>query len=244
MKLKPTKMDCDHVLSNEFDDSLNSFRSGFCMSIIGASGSGKTSYVCSLISQGKKGKIRRGFRNIFSNICIVSPSMHTITDSPFKDIEDKWKHTELTLNALEEFERLCEESKTDAEANEEERRFNLLILDDCSTSFKDKDILKAFRKLVANRRHSFDCSIIFISQYTKDIPKPIRTNLTHLVSFKPKTISEEEVIYEFVGQKKKYMEEFFEFIFRDPHDTLFIDMTLQSGKYKIYRNFGLLDIKK
>jgi hypothetical protein len=221
MKLKPTKMNCDHILAKDFEQSLASFRSGFCMALIGPSGSGKTSYLCSLMKQGRVDGLRLGFRNVFSNICIVSPSMHTIEDNPFEDIDEEWKYDELTVDTIENFQLMCEEAKIEAENNDEERGFNLLILDDCSSSFKDKDISKAFRKLVANRRHSFDCSIIFISQYTKDIPKPIRSNLSHLVCFKPKALSEEEALYEFVSKKKKFMNEFFDFVFREPHDTLF-----------------------
>jgi hypothetical protein len=51
--------------------------------------------------------------------------MHTIKKSPFADINDEWKQTELTVESLEMFEDLCEEAKEEAEENDEERPFNL-----------------------------------------------------------------------------------------------------------------------
>ena len=67
--------------------------------------------------------------NVFSNIYIVSPSLHTIKKSPFEDINEEWKEKELTVESLEIFEELCEEAKEEAEENDEEPPFNLLILE-------------------------------------------------------------------------------------------------------------------
>lgn len=242
LKIDHIPMDCDHVLHTDFVAPLDSFLCGFCMCTVGPSGSGKTNYLCSLLNKGKRKGKQCGFRNVFSNIFIVSPSLHTIKTSPFSDINDEWKHTELSVETLEMFEELCEESIEEAEENDEEKPFNLLILDDCGTKIrKDKKIESKFNEVVANRRHKHNCSIIMLLQYTTQIPPSIRSNLSHVVSFLPKSYIEKENIFTaWTGKQKKYMEQFYEFVFRKPHDTLLIDMTNRTGNYKFYRNFNEL----
>jgi ABC-type phosphate transport system ATPase subunit len=266
LKVDKIDMDCDHVLHPDFVPPLDSFLSGFCMCIVGPSGSGKTNYLCSLLNKGKKTikkkktkdededkdkkkeeKITKqcGFRNVFSNIYIVSPSLHTIKKSPFEDITDDWKEKELTVESLEMFEALCEEAKDEAEEKDEEPPFNLLILDDCGTKIrKDKNIERKFNEVVANRRHKHNCSIIMLLQYTTQIPPSIRSNLSHVVSFLPKSHIEKENIYTaWSGKHKKFMEQFYNFIFRKAHDTLMIDMTNRTGNYKFYRNFNEIEFE-
>ncbi len=243
LKINKIEMDCDHILHKDFLPPLDSYVSGFCACIVGPSGSGKSNYIISLLNTGKKNKKQRGFRNIFSNICVISPSMHTIKkNNPFKDLEDQWKFDELTVENLETFEALCEEAKEKADDNDEEPQFILLILDDCGTTIrKNKQIENKFNQIVANRRHLYNCSIIMLLQYTTQIPPSIRSNLSHLISFMPKSYAEKENIYtSWTGKQKKYMDQFYEFVFRKPHDTLMIDMTGRTGKYKFYRNFNEL----
>jgi ABC-type lipoprotein export system ATPase subunit len=73
-------------------------------------------------------------------MCIVGPSgsgktsylcSFAIKQSPF---DEEWKHKELSVETLEMFEELCEESIEEAE-EDEEKPFNLLILDDSFNSF-------------------------------------------------------------------------------------------------------------
>lgn len=243
LKIEHIQMDCDHILHKDFVPPLDSFVCGFCACIVGPSGSGKTNYLVSLLNKGKRKGKQRGFRNVFSNICIISPSMHTIKkNNPFLDLNDEWKYEELTVENLENFEALCEEAQDEAEENDEEPPFNLLILDDCGTTIrKNKQIENKFNQIVANRRHKYNCSIIMLLQYTTQIPPSIRSNLSHLVSFMPKSYIEKENIYtSWSGKEKKYMGTFYEFIFRKPHDTLLLDLTLKTGKIKFYRNFNEL----
>jgi DNA replication protein DnaC len=211
LKISHIEMDCDHILNKNFVPPLDSFLSGFCFCLVGPSGSGKTNYLVSLINTGKKKGKQRGFRNCFSNICIISPSMHTIKkNNPFEDLRDEWKYEELTVENLENFEALCEEAQDEAIANDEELPFNLLILDDCGTTIrKNKQIENKFNQIVANRRHKYRCSIIMLLQYTTQIPPSIRSNLTHLVSFMPKSYIEKENIFTtWTGLRKNILKNF------------------------------------
>jgi DNA replication protein DnaC len=71
----------------------------------------------------------------------------------------------LSVETLEMFEELCEESIEEAE-EDEEKPFNLLILDDCGTKIrKDKHIERKFNEVVTNRRHKHNWSIIILLQY-------------------------------------------------------------------------------
>jgi DNA replication protein DnaC len=244
LKVKKIDMKCDNVLCEDFAPPLNSFRSGFNMCVIGPSGSGKTNYLVSLLTQGKKDKKQIGFRNVFNNIFVVSPSLHTLKKNIFEDIDDEWKAKELSVEVLEMYEDLCEEAKEDAMENDEEEPMNLLILDDCGNTIrKHPDIERKLNEVVDNRRHKSNTSIIMLLQSTRQIPPKIRSNMTHLVCFQLKSLAEKEHVFEWTGKKKKYMDDFYDFIFRKPHDTLLIDLTLQSGRFKFYRNFNLLDFK-
>jgi DNA replication protein DnaC len=239
-------MDCDHELADNMCPPLDSFVNGFCWAIIGASGTGKTNYLCSLIQKGqdRKTKLRKGFKNIFNQIFIVSPSLKTIKNNPFDDISDDWKHSELTLETLEAFEELCLSSIDESEQNDEAKPFHCLILDDCGTIIrKNKEIEHKLNRIIANRRHNLSCSIIMLLQSTKQIPPSFRSNLTHLTAFHPKTLAEKESMYEWIDSKKQDAHLLFDFAFKKPHDTFFIDLTGRSGKYKYYRNFNELNIK-
>jgi len=241
--INKVEMDCDHILSDKFptDSYLSSYRSGFCQALIGPSNSGKTNWLVDMLLKGKKKGIQTGFRGIFNNVFVVSPSMGTIKSkkNPFLELPEEWIRNELSVDVLEEFKELCLEAKQDAEENNMEKPFNLLILDDCASLLKDKYISPIFKILVANRRHTYNCSIIFISQYTLDIPPSIRSNLTHCVIFYPKSLQEKEYIYmTWVGEEKKFMKPFYKSIFKIPHDYLLIDMTLQTGVFRFYRQIN------
>ena len=72
----------------------------------------------------------------------------------------------------------------------------------------------------------------------------VRSNLSHFITFKPKTLPEMEAIFnEIMPFKKSYMLDFFDYIFGKKHALLFIDMSLrESGNFEFYKNFNRLTI--
>ena len=69
------------------------------------------------------------------------------------------------------------------------------------------------------------------------IPPAIRDSINMLICFKPKTLVERELIYDYTGLHKKYMIPFYKYMFQAKHDSMLIDMTLNnSSDYEFYRN--------
>ena len=73
-KIKPPKMSCDYKLSKSPVKPPFPNRS-FSMLIVGKPGSGKTSFLISLLNQKGENRI---YRKVFKHIMIVSPSLSSL----------------------------------------------------------------------------------------------------------------------------------------------------------------------
>jgi len=142
LDLDKIKMNCDGCLSEELAEPLSSLRSGFNVLIAGYSGSGKTSLLVNLLSKPKRNGIRQSFKNLFSNIVVVSPSLHTLKNNIFKDLADDKQYKEFNEEMLDNFYELLDKIKAEeiAEAEDQERepepQYTLLILDDVASSLR------------------------------------------------------------------------------------------------------------
>jgi hypothetical protein len=58
-----------------------------------------------------------------------------------------------------------------------------------------------------------------------------------------KSLAEEEEIFSYTKLPKKRLREFYDFIFDAPHQFLFIDMTLKSGRFEFYKNFDRISLE-
>ena len=252
------KMNCDNELCNNFCPPLDTFKSGFCLNINGYSGSGKTNLLVNLFSmKNKKGK-KCSFKGCFHRIFFVSPSMHTIKNNIFDDIPSNYKFSNLN-DFLMNYEQILDESYKDEykddqyvpfdkEENDKKKKKDevpletCVIFDDIGNEIRMNNNEKLFSALVANRRHHH-ISIINLTQRMMQISPSIRSNLSHLISFKPKSIQEEEVIYEFTKLPKKHLREFFNYIFKEKFDFMLNDMSLnKSNDFKIYKKFNEVEI--
>ena len=239
MKFKKVKMKADHLLipDDPMPPPFKYIRSGFCMAITGPSSSCKSNALIQIIGRNKKNGQRRSLKNVFHTITIVSPSLHTLGKNIFEDLPDIYKHTQLTEETMHTYNDMIQQQKEEYEEGDEPI-FNLLILDDVGNQLRKPKINELFNVLVANRRHS-NTSIIMCLQYLYQIPPSIRTNLSYLFAYKPKSLQEEEKIYEYTKKPKKNMREFFETFYRNKRDIMLIDMTLNdSSDFIIYRNFN------
>ena len=126
---------CDKPLSPRVKPPLPSC-SGFCISIVGSAGSGKTSLMVSLM------KSKDGYRKRFDNIITVIPSssLDSLKSNPFELLDDSQKFETLDLETISEIIDMVE-------AYKEEDDLTLLILDDVSASLQDVIILKQMMRL-------------------------------------------------------------------------------------------------
>jgi|TARA_R110002012_G_scaffold98492_2_gene236127 ABC-type dipeptide/oligopeptide/nickel transport system ATPase component len=238
LHITKTKMNCDDKLGN-LPPPLDTMVSGSALAIVGHSGSGKTTLMASLLGSNKKKGIRQSFKKLFDNVVIVSPSLHTISSGIFKGISDEKKFSTFDDEALDKVDELTEEEVDDDETN-----YTLLILDDVSSQLKKNRALeKRLTSLFQNRRHK-QLTIWVISQKFRDIPTGIRSNLSHFITYKPKTLPEMEAIYtEMLPFSKKYMLQLFEYLFKERYSFLFVDMSMRkSPNFEFYRKFNKLYI--
>ena len=203
---------CDKPLSPRVKPPLPSC-SGFCMSIVGSAGSGKTSLMVSLM------KSKDGYRKRFDNIITVIPSssLDSLKSNPFELLDDSQKFETLDLETISEIIDMVE-------AYREEDDLTLLILDDVSASLQDVIILKQMMRLFLNRRH-LNLSIICISHSLSghgSLPFTVRKNISHLVLFKPSS-NIDTLNSEFLGLPKHKFRELVKHVYNTRHSFLLLD---------------------
>lgn len=238
------KMNLDGILANDIPEPLPN-KSGFNLVINGYSGSGKTNLLINILHRRAKDGKRQSLRKVFDSVIIVSPTLKSLANNIFEDLEDKKKFTKFDDAMLDGLEQILDEMK-EKEEEDGDKYFTLLILDDVGSQIKNNKRTEArFSSIVQNRRHlgSGGLSIISIVQKHKNMPISIRSNLTHYITFLPKNQLEKESIFtEYVSLPKKHMNDFFNFFFQNKFDNLLIDMS--SPPFKFYRNFNKVEIVK
>lgn len=254
--IKHIKMNADNQLSKNFAEPFDSFISGFCMNINGYSGSGKSNLLQNLFKMKDKNGKKCSFKGCFHKIFYVCPSQGSVKNNVFSELPENYKFTKLNdflVNYVdilkgdddEHFAETCDHEKERNELSKPKKEKPpcevLVICDDVGTEIRLGENEKLFNKMVANRRHNH-VSIINITQRMMQIPPSIRSNLTHLISFKPKSLQEEDIIYDFTKLPKKHLREFYNMVFRENHDFLLIDMSLiKKNDFRLFRNFNELE---
>tara|TARA_R110001592_G_scaffold194974_2_gene442607 strand:- start:6187 stop:6966 length:780 start_codon:yes stop_codon:yes gene_type:complete len=199
----------------------------FRMGLIGRSGSGKSNLVQSLTQAGGKKRI---YNKRFSNVFIVSPSGASQANKP-KLPKDRFYQSIKDLPSI--FDRLQNEEEMEGRT--------LIILDDLGSEIKnggeDSIIMK---KLFNNGRHigrplidektgeqleSGSVSIMITAQKMSQLPRWIRSQLTHLAIFDCRnTKSELMTLYdEFFACDKPVFNEIIDRVFSKPFNFIFAD---------------------
>lgn len=222
-KMKPIKMSCDYSLGNNIKPPFPN--KSFSMVVVGKPGSGKTTFMINLLNQKGKNRI---YRKIFKHIIIVSPSIASIPNDLLEGIPPEQIFD--TLN--EKVEDSINENYEYYEERPEKNYSQLLIIDDVAAFLKTKQNIVFLNKMFFNRRHK-RLSIILTTQYIYQIPKSIRANLTDIILFEPTTSELETIRKEFIPMKKDKFIDFIKFIFKEPHDTLYIN-----DRRELFRNLG------
>ncbi len=205
--------------------------------ISGASGSGKSNLIVNLLKSNKTtkdNKHKKSYRNMFNNIILVSPSAHTIKDSPLENISDDQKFDSISEEVFGLVDSMTEDSI-------EENKHTLLILDDISSQLRTKDNEKKLNQLIKNRRH-LNLSIWIVTHKVTDAPPSLRSNANLIFLFKPKTTREIDTIQsEYMMMSKSHAESLMNSAYKDRYDFLLIDTSLRKGsEFRFFRNFNEL----
>lgn len=205
--------------------------------ISGASGSGKSNLIVNLLKSNKMTKDKKhklSYRKMFDNVVFVSPSAHTIKDSPLEKIADNQKFQEIDDEVFEMIENLTDDAV-------EENIHTLLVLDDVSSQLRTKENEKRLNQLIKNRRH-MNLSVWIVGHKVTDLAPSLRSNANLIFLFKPKTNKEIDAIkQEYMLMPVKQADEVMAAAYKSRYDFLLIDTSLRQGAdFLFYRNFNQL----
>lgn len=273
MKVSKNEMMCDYILDENLDNSIKSMGyNGLFTCVIGPPKSGKTNVLIELLKKKQtKNKIKTNLYGLYDNIHVISPSLHTMKENIFKDLEDDELIGELKQEFLENYINFLNDEikryKTDIEELEENiskskgnkkavliNKLNelkkipytsLIIFDDIGEKIRKNKKIGELLELLVNRRRHLNCNIILLLQNYYQIPPDIRSKISHLFIFRPKTKKELIKLCDIVNIENKYLNDFVNYVFDVKHNFLYIDMSqnVYDGNV-LYKNFDRLHFDK
>ena len=239
LQVNKVAMECDKCIKDKKGRGIAEplMKTSHFYIISGASGSGKSNLIVNLLRSNKITKDKKAklsYRKMFDKVIFVSPSAHTIKDSPLEKIADDQKFTELNHEVFGMLEDIGDEAV-------EDDKHNLLILDDVSSQLRTRENEKILNQAVKNRRHK-NLSIWIVGHKVTDLAPALRSNANLIFLFKPKTNKEINTIQEeFMLMPKKQADEIMNTAYKSRYDFLLIDTSLrESADFRFFRNFNEL----
>ena len=216
-------MNCDDDLASDMNPVL--VNKNHIALFVGKSKSGKTNLAINLITRNKKGGIRNGYKRVYDDIIVVSPSMASSKDNPFHDIAEEKKFDTLDEDTMEFIEAFTE-------SNAAECRNTLIFLDDVGSSLKTYD--RQLSLLTQKHRH-LRTTFWVVAQKYNNIPTSIRANASVMYLFRPISMKELESIHsELLPFGRKELTQFIEYVFDRKYNFLYIDLSLEKSAQPIY----------
>ena len=236
-KINPPKFAVDYLLDEDSKYKIPQPypNRSFFMVVTGKAGSGKSSFFINSIRSLKQPY--RVYRKIFNHIDIFIPK------TSFASVEELFKgHNSEKIHHDLDGEDLIELHEKIQERAEEEES-TLLIIDDFSSSLKDKDIEKELFRLASNRRH-LRLSIMIIQHNLLSIQPRLRKLATHLTLFKTTNLKEKEAIQEILQLNKDEQKELYDFVFPTSEKYNFLFVDLDEGKDGLYKTLDKIEFDK
>jgi adenylate kinase family enzyme len=227
--LPAVHMNCDKPLHPKLDNyELTKFLNRHATTLfLGKPGSGK-SHLCQSFFRSAK-----VFRKVFHNIYIFRPeeSKKTVNDDIFENLPEDQQYYDLNADTLAEVI-----SKVRAEAAE---NFNsCIIFDDMAAKLKNNATMHLFKELIFNRRQ-FRCSIIFLVQTWKSVPRELRKSFTNMFIFRVGKAELKDIFDEAVELDNQYLVPISNLVYDKQYNYLFFNI---DGK-RIFKNFDEIIIQ-
>jgi len=213
----------DLVMSKMIPTNCGLSNTPFTTYLVGRPSSGKSHWIESIMK--KQYRVGPGKATCFDSIFVVAPEscQQSYKDSFAEDCDPEKVFDSLTINNLMEIYEGVKETMGRGEGSNE-KYFSLLIIDDCATELRNRNIQKLLLTMLRNHRH-IHLSVIVASQNYMAIEKNCRDNLKHLVQFNTTNkLEKDRIMKEWVGAYDKYQfEELWAYLFAEPYQFLMCD---------------------
>lgn len=200
--------------------------------ISGPQGSGKSSFVESIMTKGGEAKV---FRKVFDKVFYSTPEevMSSTPDHPFSQHPRERVFHDLSADTFESILEQALEVK-------ENGGNSILILDDWSEELKIKRVELTLKKLIHKHRH-YHLQIFITLLTLKSLPKSLRSMIDAYIIFKPKSIIEIQSFADDVfALDKKDLKQLIDYVFDEKYNFLFYNQ--RDNVY--YKNFTRLALKE
>jgi Cdc6-like AAA superfamily ATPase len=226
---------CDDVIDPNIPHPLPGSDCGWArVAIIGKSGSGKTNLLRFLTEKGGKNKI---YAKRFYNVYYISPSIKTMETRPKLPEENFYE-------SINDIPKIFQDLKSDGKQGR-----SLIVMDDINHELKVNG-QQFMRQLYCNNRHIGNplidedtgkqisggaVSTILVAQRLNNIPRYIRSQITHYCIFDCRSTKSElnTIFEELMHVDKNDFNTIISRVFSKPYNFIFIDTT----KSRIYNGF-------
>ena len=199
--------------------------------LLGKPGSGKTSLLVSFLSgKGKKKVLRKSFNNVI--VVMPSSSRNSMKKNIFENHDKNKLFETLDYETISKIKNMLHAST----ANDEN---SLLILDDIGAVLKSKEIQKALRLIIYNRRH-LKTQIWMLLQSYISCPLEIRKLMTSLFVFKPSKVEFENLARETLEFDRDLALKIMNVAYDKPHQWLMINVESQ----RMFKGFDEVVVHK
>ena len=200
--------------------------------IAGAQGSGKSSFVNSIMTKGGEARV---FKGRFEKVFYSTPAevMSSEAEHPFSQHPPERVFHDLSTATFDSIIEQALETK-----NEDGN--SCLILDDWSVELKSKRVEHILRKLIHKHRH-YHLQIIITLLTLKSLPKSLRSMIDAYIIFRPKSVIEIASFAEDVfGLSKPDLKQLMDYSYDERYNFL-----LYNQRDNVYfKNFTKLKLKE
>lgn len=226
--LPKVQMLCDDPLHTKLDKyELTKFLNSHSTTLLlGKPKSGKSHLLQSMF------RSQDIFKKVFHNIYIFRPaeSKNTVKDDIFDKLPDNQQYYELNAELLAE---VIERLKIEVADNHN----SCIIFDDMASKLKNNETMQLFKELIFNRRH-LRCSVFFLVQTWKSIPRELRKSFTNMFIFRVGKSELQDMFTESIELEHEFLVPLSNLVYDKPFNFFFVNLDSK----RFFKNWDELKI--